>query len=187
MPPLPTSTHTQLLSTLLSLEERAHLHSTKPQLLAMPVKPWSPHHHAVHELLTCCALMLALAHPVTPSSRSAAVTAPAAPTTPPPPPTVQSPASVATPPAPSVPVTPIDPATDPNNNKHVWIVQYIMWAPDCKQRGMIGINGTFPGPTIKAKKGELVTVVVHNKLHTEGVVIHWHGIRQVVPRACLSF
>ncbi|CAL5042247.1 unnamed protein product [Urochloa decumbens] len=44
---------------------------------------------------------------------------------------------------------------------------------------MIGINGAFPGPTINATGGETITVVVNNKLHTEGVVIHWHGIRQI--------
>jgi L-ascorbate oxidase len=50
---------------------------------------------------------------------------------------------------------------------------------------MIGINGAFPGPTITAYAGDLIKVVVNNKLHTEGVVIHWHGIKQV-PNACVS-
>uniref|UniRef100_A0ACD5WSC2 Uncharacterized protein n=1 Tax=Avena sativa TaxID=4498 RepID=A0ACD5WSC2_AVESA len=63
--------------------------------------------------------------------------------------------------------------------KVTWDVEYIMWAPDCQQRVMIGINGTFPGPTITARAGELVSVTVNNKLHTEGLVIHWHGMRQV--------
>jgi len=44
---------------------------------------------------------------------------------------------------------------------------------------MIGINGAFPGPTITANAGDLIRVEVNNKLHTEGVVIHWHGIKQI--------
>lgn len=60
-----------------------------------------------------------------------------------------------------------------------WDVEYILWAPDCQQRVMIGINGEFPGPTIRARAGDIVSVTVRNKLHTEGLVIHWHGMRQV--------
>ncbi|KAI3926878.1 hypothetical protein MKX01_032793 [Papaver californicum] len=43
----------------------------------------------------------------------------------------------------------------------------------------MGINGQFPGPTIRAKAGDTVVVHLTNKLHTEGLVIHWHGIRQL--------
>jgi L-ascorbate oxidase len=60
-----------------------------------------------------------------------------------------------------------------------WDVEYILWAPDCQQRVMVGINGKFPGPTITARAGDVVRVTVNNKLHTEGLVIHWHGMRQV--------
>ncbi|PAN23643.1 hypothetical protein PAHAL_4G107200 [Panicum hallii] len=116
--------------------------------------------HAV-QLLTCCALVLALAHPVAPSSRGAMAPAP----------TPNAPAS-ATP-------TVQSPAPGPGPAPHVWNVEYILWAPDCKQHGMIGINGAFPGPTITAYAGDLIKVVVNNKLHTEGVVIHWHGIKQI--------
>ena len=144
----------------------------------MPIKPW--YSHAL-QLLTCCTLMLALAHPVAPSSRGAMVPAPATPTVQSPaqaPPTLQSPAAPATTPPPApVPATPTTPA------RHVWNVEYILWAPDCKQHGMIGINGAFPGPTITANAGDLIRVEVNNKLHTEGVVIHWHGIKQVPHQA----
>ncbi|XP_052159398.1 L-ascorbate oxidase-like [Oryza glaberrima] len=59
-----------------------------------------------------------------------------------------------------------------------WDVEYILWAPDCQQRVMIGINGRFPGPNITARAGDVISVTMNNKMHTEGVVIHWHGIRQ---------
>ncbi|KAJ8638455.1 hypothetical protein MRB53_012722 [Persea americana] len=59
-----------------------------------------------------------------------------------------------------------------------WEVGYMFWSPDCVENVVIGINGQFPGPTILAKAGDTIVVELTNKLHTEGVVIHWHGIRQ---------
>lgn len=59
-----------------------------------------------------------------------------------------------------------------------WDVEYIFWSPDCQENLVMGINGQFPGPTIRAKAGDTLVVELTNKLHTEGVVIHWHGIRQ---------
>ncbi|PON74061.1 Copper-resistance protein [Parasponia andersonii] len=57
-------------------------------------------------------------------------------------------------------------------------VEYVYGAPDCLEHVLMGINGQFPGPTIAAKAGDTVSVNLTNKLHTDGVVIHWHGIRQ---------
>ncbi|KAK1313635.1 L-ascorbate oxidase [Acorus calamus] len=62
---------------------------------------------------------------------------------------------------------------------HKWDVEYVYWKPDCLEGVVIGINGQFPGPTIWAKAGDTVVVELKNKLTTEGVVIHWHGIRQL--------
>lgn len=60
-----------------------------------------------------------------------------------------------------------------------WGVEYMFWSPDCKENVVMGINGQFPGPTIRATAGDTIAVELTNKLHTEGVVIHWHGIRQL--------
>ncbi|KAI3509298.1 hypothetical protein L1887_24472 [Cichorium endivia] len=60
-----------------------------------------------------------------------------------------------------------------------WEVDYMYHAPDCLENVVMGINGQFPGPTIKARAGDTVVVHLTNHLHTEGVVIHWHGIRQL--------
>ncbi|KAL5200056.1 hypothetical protein ABZP36_021259 [Zizania latifolia] len=60
-----------------------------------------------------------------------------------------------------------------------WEVSNMFWSPDCEEKVLIGINGQFPGPTIRAKAGDTVVVELKNGLHTEGVVIHWHGIRQI--------
>lgn len=55
----------------------------------------------------------------------------------------------------------------------------MFWSPDCEEKVVIGINGQFPGPTIRARAGDTIHVELKNALHTEGVVIHWHGIRQI--------
>ncbi|KAK9069657.1 hypothetical protein SSX86_011561 [Deinandra increscens subsp. villosa] len=60
-----------------------------------------------------------------------------------------------------------------------WEVEYMYGAPDCLEHVVMGINGQFPGPTIKARAGDTLVIHLTNKLHTEGVVIHWHGIRQL--------
>ncbi|KAL4194759.1 hypothetical protein AMTRI_Chr05g70080 [Amborella trichopoda] len=60
-----------------------------------------------------------------------------------------------------------------------WEVNYLPWSPDCSTESLlIAINGHFPGPTIRARAGDAIVVELHNKLPTEGVVIHWHGITQ---------
>lgn len=59
-----------------------------------------------------------------------------------------------------------------------WEVGYVFQSPDCEEKMMIGINGKYPGPTIRAKEGDTIVVHLKNNLPTEGVVIHWHGIRQ---------
>uniref|UniRef100_A0A1J3DFL1 L-ascorbate oxidase n=1 Tax=Noccaea caerulescens TaxID=107243 RepID=A0A1J3DFL1_NOCCA len=60
-----------------------------------------------------------------------------------------------------------------------WEVGYKFWWPDCKEGIVMAINGKFPGPTINAVAGDTLIIHVTNKLSTEGVVIHWHGIRQL--------
>lgn len=62
---------------------------------------------------------------------------------------------------------------------HNWDIAYKLKSPDCFQKLAITINGGTPGPTIDAQQGDTVVVKVHNKLFTENIAIHWHGIRQV--------
>ncbi|KAK5813484.1 hypothetical protein PVK06_028934 [Gossypium arboreum] len=52
-----------------------------------------------------------------------------------------------------------------------WEVECMHGAPDCLEHVVIGINGQFPGPTIRAKAGDTIVVDLVNKLH-------WHGIGQ---------
>jgi hypothetical protein len=59
-----------------------------------------------------------------------------------------------------------------------WVVGYLAAAPDCVEKMVITINGQFPSPTIYAVEGDTLVVKLKNNLPTEGVSIHWHGIRQ---------
>jgi CopA family copper-resistance protein len=45
-----------------------------------------------------------------------------------------------------------------------------------KQRMATAVNGSLPGPTLRWREGDLVTVAVTNRLHRP-TSIHWHGIR----------
>uniref|UniRef100_A0A453R457 Plastocyanin-like domain-containing protein n=2 Tax=Aegilops tauschii subsp. strangulata TaxID=200361 RepID=A0A453R457_AEGTS len=42
----------------------------------------------------------------------------------------------------------------------------------CKERTVLTVNGQFPGPTIYARKGDLVIVNVYNQ-GDKNITIHW--------------
>jgi multicopper oxidase len=46
-----------------------------------------------------------------------------------------------------------------------------------KEGGIWAINGMFPGPTIRAKEGEEISVTLCNSL-LQPTTIHWHGMHQ---------
>ena len=43
----------------------------------------------------------------------------------------------------------------------------------------ISVNGQIPGPTIVVHEKQVVSIVVHNNLTSEGTSIHWHGMHQI--------
>ena len=45
-------------------------------------------------------------------------------------------------------------------------------------RMYIAVNGQIPGPTLIVTENQKVCIDVHNKLTSEGVTIHWHGMYQ---------
>ncbi|KAF2726351.1 multicopper oxidase [Polychaeton citri CBS 116435] len=51
-------------------------------------------------------------------------------------------------------------------------------APDGFKRQVFAINGKYPGPTIYANWGDMISVTVHNQMKDNGTTIHWHGVRQ---------
>ncbi|KAF2913751.1 hypothetical protein DAI22_10g110201 [Oryza sativa Japonica Group] len=42
----------------------------------------------------------------------------------------------------------------------------------CHKKSILTVNGQFPGPTIYARKGDLVIVNVHNN-GNKNITIHW--------------
>ncbi|CAD6590291.1 MAG: hypothetical protein ASARMPREDX12_004245 [Alectoria sarmentosa] len=53
-------------------------------------------------------------------------------------------------------------------------------APDGYEKDVLLINGQFPGPTIEANWGDIITVTVNNAITgpEEGTALHWHGLIQ---------
>ncbi|KAG8369249.1 hypothetical protein BUALT_Bualt15G0131900 [Buddleja alternifolia] len=49
----------------------------------------------------------------------------------------------------------------------------------CTNKTLLTINGQFPGPTIYARRGDLVIVDVYNRAN-HNITIHWHGVK--MPR-----
>ena len=45
-------------------------------------------------------------------------------------------------------------------------------------RRYIAVNGRIPGPTLIVTEDKLVKVRVYNRLTSEGITIHWHGMHQ---------
>nr|QCZ35189.1 laccase 22 [Salvia miltiorrhiza] len=46
----------------------------------------------------------------------------------------------------------------------------------CTRKTLLTVNGQFPGPTIYARRGEVVVVDVINRSH-QNITIHWHGVK----------
>ncbi|CAF1256304.1 unnamed protein product, partial [Didymodactylos carnosus] len=60
-----------------------------------------------------------------------------------------------------------------------WTVEYIRGNPDGYYRVITTINNqSTPGPTIEVYENEIVDIHLHNKLSTETVSVHWHGMHQ---------
>ncbi|XP_056007907.1 uncharacterized protein LOC125666817 [Ostrea edulis] len=49
---------------------------------------------------------------------------------------------------------------------------------DGEYRMVYAINGQIPGPEIVVSEGDTVVVRIYNRLKTEGLTIHWHGLLQ---------
>ncbi|XP_044510565.1 laccase-14-like [Mangifera indica] len=58
-----------------------------------------------------------------------------------------------------------------------FVLQEANFTRMCSTKSMLTVNGSFPGPTIQARKGDTIFVNVINQ-GTYGVTIHWHGVKQ---------
>ncbi len=63
---------------------------------------------------------------------------------------------------------------------YTWDVTWVWANPDGQfWRPVIGINGTWPCPTMEATVGDTVVVNLHNSLGNQSTGLHFHGINQV--------
>ncbi|KAJ9675328.1 hypothetical protein PVL29_024324 [Vitis rotundifolia] len=46
----------------------------------------------------------------------------------------------------------------------------------CSTKTMLTVNGSFPGPVIRVRKGDTIYINIHNQ-GSYGVTIHWHGVK----------
>ena len=47
----------------------------------------------------------------------------------------------------------------------------------CQEKTILAVNGQFPGPTIYARKDDVVIVNVYNQ-GNKNITLHWHGVDQ---------
>jgi hypothetical protein len=60
-----------------------------------------------------------------------------------------------------------------------WAITWVSANPDGEHvRPVIGINGQWPCPTLKASVGDNVVVNVQNQLGNQSTALHWHGLYQ---------
>lgn len=60
-----------------------------------------------------------------------------------------------------------------------WDITWVLANPDGQLvRPVIGINGQWPCPVLRATVGDTVIVNVNNKLGNETTAIHYHGLYQ---------
>ncbi|XP_038696234.1 laccase-15-like [Tripterygium wilfordii] len=62
-------------------------------------------------------------------------------------------------------------------NHHHFVVKEAPYTRLCSTKEILTVNGKFPGPILRAKKGDTVYVTVHNK-GRYNITIHWHGVKQ---------
>ncbi|KAH9212454.1 Cupredoxin [Leptodontidium sp. 2 PMI_412] len=66
----------------------------------------------------------------------------------------------------------------PKQVAYTWSVGWVQTSPDGFSRPMIGINGQFPCPPIKANMGDTIKITMTNNLRNQSTAIHFHGIFQ---------
>ncbi|KAL4606668.1 hypothetical protein ACB092_09G120400 [Castanea dentata] len=61
--------------------------------------------------------------------------------------------------------------------EHSFHVQNLTVRRLCNEQVITAVNGSLPGPTIRAREGDILVVHVYNK-SPYNITIHWHGIFQ---------
>jgi FtsP/CotA-like multicopper oxidase with cupredoxin domain len=65
----------------------------------------------------------------------------------------------------------------PTTREYNFTIDETELSPDGVFRTMVTVNGRFPGPLIRANKGDRLIIRVQNNL-VNGTAIHWHGMFQ---------
>ena len=55
-----------------------------------------------------------------------------------------------------------------------WQIEKVDVTKLCRQRSILTVNGQFPGPTIRARRGDVLVVNVRNH-GDKNITIHWYG------------
>ncbi|KAK7302500.1 hypothetical protein RJT34_13390 [Clitoria ternatea] len=61
---------------------------------------------------------------------------------------------------------------------HKFVIKSSSFTRLCDTKNILTVNGEFPGPTLKAHRGDKLIVKVYNQAKYN-ITIHWHGAKQV--------
>ncbi|KAM0876417.1 hypothetical protein ACQ4PT_036186 [Festuca glaucescens] len=71
----------------------------------------------------------------------------------------------------------VGPAEGAKNHHYDFFIKEANYTRLCHEKAILTVNGQFPGPTIFARKGDVVVVNVYNQ-GNKNITIHWHGVDQ---------
>ncbi|KAL6912128.1 hypothetical protein ACP4OV_000933 [Aristida adscensionis] len=71
----------------------------------------------------------------------------------------------------------VSPAQASRTNPYDFIIKQTNVTRLCHEKTILTVNGQFPGPTIYARRGDVVVVNVHNQ-GGKNITLHWHGVDQ---------
>ncbi|XP_062220972.1 laccase-21-like [Phragmites australis] len=73
--------------------------------------------------------------------------------------------------------TAVSPAQASRANHYDFFIKEVNVTRLCHEKTILAVNGQFPGPTIYARKGDVVVVNVYNQ-GNKNITVHWHGVDQ---------
>ncbi|EES07250.2 hypothetical protein BDA96_04G251400 [Sorghum bicolor] len=69
------------------------------------------------------------------------------------------------------------PAQAARNTHYDFVIKETKVTRLCQEKTILAVNGQFPGPTIYARKDDVVIVNVYNQ-GNKNITLHWHGVDQ---------
>ncbi|MQL82217.1 hypothetical protein Taro_014674 [Colocasia esculenta] len=60
------------------------------------------------------------------------------------------------------------------SHRHVFNIEEAPYTRLCQTKNILTVNGKYPGPTIRAYRGDTVIVEVYNRANTN-ITLHWYG------------